>query len=587
MFKNPFALVIQALVLPVAVSAMSVDLSPSIPSPAPVATLVTFTATVYGADPGTLWYRFRSHRYYQDSHLIKDYGPESTLVWTASDHEGYYEIDVDVRNISTGDTANGLSYFAFRSLITGRQPVITTTSHPMVFLYSAPACREGGRMKVQFASPEGLVQSTPYKDCARGLSMNFYLAGMRGDARYSVMHVVDTGLAFNNGPVLTLGTPPARTDLTPQTVIQASPASSADGIVLQSTLIVNPQATDLSGNLIWYYPNKDLTVITRPAPGGYFFGVLEVLTGDQSQQILREVDLVGMTVLQTNAARVNEQLTASGKRPISGFHHEARLLADGKIAVLGGVEQILTDVQGPGPVDVLGDMILILDSDLQVVWAWDTFDHLDVTRQATLLDKCGAGGCPSIFLATAGIANDWTHGNCVQQTPDGNLLYSSRSQDMVFKIDYSNGAGSGNILWRLGKGGDFQLNSTDPSPWFSHQHDAQFQENNTITLFDNGNVRNLADPSQNSRGQVLEINEQNMTVNLTLNVDLGNFSVALGSAQRLSNNNFHFDIGYLSDGAYSTEISPGGDTVYSLHSAAPEYRSFRMSDLYSPPYGTH
>lgn len=97
-----------------------------------------------------------------------------------------------------------------------------------------------------------------------------------------------------------------------------------------------------------------------------------------------------MTVRSTNAARVNEQLVAMGKRQIGGFHHEARLLPDGKILVLGGVEEVLTDVQGSGAIDVLGDMILILDSDLQVVWTWDTFDHLDRTRLGTLLDRCSA-----------------------------------------------------------------------------------------------------------------------------------------------------------------------------------------------------
>ena len=41
---------------------------------------------------------------------------------------------------------------------------------------------------------------------------------------------------------------------------------------------------------------------------------------------------------------------------------------------------MLTGVQGKGTVDVLGDMILVLDRDLQVVWTWDAFDHLDPHR---------------------------------------------------------------------------------------------------------------------------------------------------------------------------------------------------------------
>jgi hypothetical protein len=51
-------------------------------------------------------------------------------------------------------------------------------------------------------------------------------------------------------------------------------------------------------------------------------------------------------------------------------------LPDGKILALASTEQILTDVQQPGPVGVIGDTILVLDRDLQVLWAWDAFDHL-------------------------------------------------------------------------------------------------------------------------------------------------------------------------------------------------------------------
>jgi arylsulfate sulfotransferase len=256
---------------------------------------------------------------------------------------------------------------------------------------------------------------------------------------------------------------------------------------------------------------------------------------------------------------------------------------------MGSVEQILTDVQGSGPVDVMGDMIMILDANMQLVWAWDTFDHLDVTRVATLNDKCTAGECPPVFLsADASNVNDWTHGNSVQQTPDGNLLYSARAQDMVYKIDYENGAGNGTVFWRLGNGGDFQIESVDASPWFSHQHDPQFlTDNSTMTLLDNGNTRNLADPTANSRGQVLQLDQQAMTAKLILNVDLGGFGVALGAAQHLYNQNYYFDSSFRSGtSTYNFEVTPSGTIVYSVSASAPEYRSFRLPDLYNPPFGT-
>jgi hypothetical protein len=129
---------------------------------------------------------------------------------------------------------------------------------------------------------------------------------------------------------------------------------------------------------------------------------------------------------------VNEQLLALGKRPITSFHHEVRTLPDGKIAALAAVEQLLTDVQGPGTEDVLGDMIIVFDQALNVIWTWDTFDNLDVHRAAVLGETCPGSGCPPYHLAET--ANDWTHGNSIQETPDGNLLYSSRHQDWLIKI---------------------------------------------------------------------------------------------------------------------------------------------------------
>jgi hypothetical protein len=246
----------------------------------------------------------------------------------------------------------------------------------------------------------------------------------------------------------------------------------------------------------------------------------------------------------------------------------------------------LTDVQGSGEVDVIGDMILVLNPDLEVVWAWDAFDHLDVTRKAVLDEKCvpGGGGCPVFLLAQ--IANDWLHGNSVSLAPDGNIIYSARHQDWVIKIDYAGGSGSGNVLWRLGKGGDFSIVSNDPEPWFSHQHDANFETGdsaNRMVLFDNGNTRQAEDPTANSRGQVIDINEQNLTATLALNADLGAFSLALGSAQKLNDGNYFFNLGWVPNAiSQAREVDSAGNLVSNYEIGTQQYRSFRMHDLYTP-----
>ena len=256
--------------------------------------------------------------------------------------------------------------------------------------------------------------------------------------------------------------------------------------------------------------------------------------------------------------------------------------------------------------DILGDAVLVLDSNLNPLWYFDSFQHdgggtqLDINRGPTLGESCGVGqfGCPVLLLAgTPGVttlASDWMHSNSIQyRSTDGNIVLSSRHQDWVMLINYDNGVGSGNLLWRMGVDGDFTFNNVndDPYPWFSHQHDAGFETTGVFDCFDNGNTRIVQTGSGNSRGIALTVDEPGLTVTPVLSQDLGYFGYALGSAQLLNNGNFHFQPAYVTpkDWSYSIEYVPVAGTtigtqVYSLESQAPSYRSFRMTDLYTPPF---
>jgi hypothetical protein len=225
--------------------------------------------------------------------------------------------------------------------------------------------------------------------------------------------------------------------------------------------------------------------------------------------------------------------------------------------------------------------MVVLNQDLEVVWVWDSFDHLDVRREATLGDLCSRAACPPLFLGNP--ANDWIHGNSIAETPDGNLILSARSQDWVIKVDYRGGEGSGKVLWKLGKDGDFVIDHPDPSPWFSHQHDPEFEADGTMTIFDNSNLRNLDDRQARSRGQVYRLDEVKMVAELLHNIDLPLYSPALGSAQLLENGNYFFDIGLPAGGrSLSVEVDSAGNIAYSIRGAGSAYRTFRMKDIYNP-----
>ena len=567
---------------------LSVLLTPTVAAPSPVGSTIRWAAAASG-DSGNLRYRFRLRAAGMNFHLVRDFSPEATLEWAAIQHEGLYELEATVRDINTGATGVTTAWYEVTSLVTD-EPVISPTQNPLVFLYSAPPCDPPDRMQVEFESGDGFVQHTPYEDCQAGLSMNFYLAGMRANTTYRVHHVVTTrrlarrrvGIsALTEGPTLTVTTSGVPIGLPISTILQAPPAPSGDYVVLYSNLFGPPFATDQQGNVIWYYP-ADFTLLSRPESDGRFLAVVSTQPISGFGQILREIDVAGNTLRETNVARVNEQLAGMGKRTIGLFHHDALGLPNGGVAVLATTEQIMTGVQGPGPVDIIGDLIVVLDQDFQVVWTWDAFDHLDPHRQATLGETCPGLGCPPLRLASS--AHDWLHGNALEIAGDGNLLYSSRHQDWIVKIDFRGGQGTGDVVWRLGKDGDFQMNSSDDSPWFSHQHGPRFSPENgtTLAVFDDSNLRQRADKNAHSRGQVLQLDEQNMIATLVINADLGGFSFAVGNAQPLRDGGYLFDVGWLPDNSCRlVKVDRVGNPLEAVQVNAPEYRSFLMRDMYT------
>jgi hypothetical protein len=307
-------------------------------------------------------------------------------------------------------------------------------------------------------------------------------------------------------------------------------------------------------------------------------------------QILREIDLAGNTVAQTNATRVSEQLFARGKLGITGFDHDAIRLSNGHTLVIGSQEQIFP----PGThgssasVNILGNAIIDLDENWQVAWSWSGYDYLDIDRPAVLGETCLADqpGCPPFTLSR--VANDWLHANSLAHiSGTGDVLFSLRNQDWVVKIDYANGHGTGKILWKLGLGGDFSINSTDPYPWFSHQHDAHFAAGSTIlAVFDNGNTRAARNPNmvENSRGYVLQVDEVNHTAKPVMLTDLGVYSAAVGTAQILENGNYHFEAGFVRtpfNQAFAIEIEPDGRRNFECQDPTQTYRAYRMQSLYA------
>jgi hypothetical protein len=232
-----------------------------------------------------------------------------------------------------------------------------------------------------------------------------------------------------------------------------------------------------------------------------------------------------------------------------GMNHDFALLPNGHVIVMVDCYKSFANLPGyPGKITVAGDALIDLDENWNPVWSWNAFDHLDVNR--------AVNGLP-----------DWTHSNALLYSPeDGNLLLSMRNQSWILKIDYANGTGSGNILWRLGYQGDFALTdegvpSDDMTLWFANQHYPIILSQNgseiTLGIFDNGDqrIQNTNGetcsfgvskypgvPECYSRPVIMQVDESSMVANIVWADPLPYFGVWGGAINQFSNGNVEFDL---------------------------------------------
>ena len=176
-----------------------------------------------------------------------------------------------------------------------------------------------------------------------------------------------------------------------------------------------------------------------------------------------------------------------------------------------------------------------MDNNLNPVWVWNSFDHLDINRH------------PYMFP-------DWTHANALLYTSDGNLLVSIRHQNWIIKIDYENGKGSGDVLWHLGQGGEFTLvGGTDPTDWTYAQHGPAFFGQASAGVFDLGVMDNGDDRAFPSgvtcQGTcpyttvpIYHIDESALTATVVFHDILSKYSFFGGDVASLANGNVEYDL---------------------------------------------
>jgi arylsulfate sulfotransferase len=428
--------------------------------------------------------------------------------------------------------------------------VIAATQNPLVAQYTlAPYCK--GQAMVEFGPDTSYGRNTPWYP-TQGFAVNILVAGMRASTTYhmrshykcynSASPSVTGDQTFTTGPLPSTPFPKV-------TVSRPNPSLSSSenpGIELVDVFAPNTNVeqsffTDRDANPIWYY---DVGVADGYAPytvkllpnGHMIFSITKTVA---QGTIIREVDLAGNTIREMDTGVLAQKMQAAGfDFAATGYHHDLLPLSNGHLIVLVNYARIFTDLPGyPGATKVLGDGLVDLDPNWNPVWAWSAFDHLDINRHLN--------GLP-----------DWTHSNAVIYSPaDGNLLLSMRHQSWILKIDYNNGAGAGDVLWKLGYEGDFALPGNDPSDWFSFQHFPslvnQSGSQTTLAIWDNGDNRVMNTGGEicggssvpcYSRATIFQIDESTKTANMLWDDLPGYFSIFGGSINQLTNDNVEFDV---------------------------------------------
>jgi arylsulfate sulfotransferase len=393
--------------------------------------------------------------------------------------------------------------------ITGVSPAlpvgqVTATDNPQVALYTMTLPFPGS-MTVNFGLDTNYGLKTWAQSTATaGGKVSIFVAGMKATTPYHMQAAVEfsNGITANdNDHTFTTKAVPANMQLN-VTATTTAGMTPQPGLELLNPLNGNPTGvvvTDLSGNILWTYANPGsaslnfidgvkmlpdgnllMTIgansnnpLTGPIPAATINEIREVnLAGDP----VREISINDLNVALANASCAECHVT------LATFHHDVEPLPNGHWLVLSNTLMALSSTTTPPLTNlpaqtVLGDVIVDLDQNLQPVWVWNEFNHLDPNRH------------PYMFP-------DWTHTNAIVYSKDGgNILVSMRHQNWVIKVNYADGTGDGSVLWHLGQGGDFTLKGgTDPTDWEYAQHGPSFFSAYTTGVFslglmDNGDDR--------------------------------------------------------------------------------------------------
>src|ERR1700730_16558619 len=235
--------------------------------------------------------------------------------------------------------------------------------------------------------------------------------------------------------------------------------------------------------------------------------------------------------------------------------HELHQLANGDLMMLSTPlkpDVDLTALGFPSNATVVDCVVQEIDQNGYLVWQWRASDHISVDESVH----------PAVSQVNGHDAYDIFHCNSVDtDSISGHVLLSSRETDAIYLIDKP----TGTVIWKMGGNSPNHDHAQilaiagDPDGAFHAQHDARFQPNGDISLYDN----QTWDPSLPARAVEYHVDIAAGTATLVWSYQSpdGHNSAATGSFRRLGGGTDNI-IGWgFKPGPFFTEVDAKGNVM--------------------------
>lgn len=323
-----------------------------------------------------------------------------------------------------------------------------------------------------------------------------------------------------------------------------------------------PMILDAHGHLVWFKPlpkgERAADVRVQEYQGR------PVLTWWQDPMPMQSRDDAGLVIADSSYRTVAVVHAGNGYKPdIHAFH----ILPNGAVVttIYDAIRCNLSSYGGPADGAIADTVMQEIDPRTGLVrFEWHSIDHVPLSDSYMPVGK-RAGSLVHPW--------DWFHINAVNSVEPGRLLIDSRNTWTAYEVARRSGV----VLWRLGgKQSSFQMGPGTSTAW---QHDANWQPNGTITIFDNG-----ATPREHpeSRGIVVSLDFKHMRATLVQSFVHAPplVSESQGDFQPLPNGDWFTGWGQQ---PYFAEFAPDGKVLFDGH--LPAY--FQSYTAFKYPWTGH